>query len=162
MSICFLVSESRLCLCSGRLCCQAVSCLSTKRRTDNFRWRCTVLAFHLLTTLPDRLTHWVVVRAARRRSTINLSPNWEDHLRGGIRGATEREIAKTRERARLQARFARSFRARPPTPSGSLVSLPQSDHLPRTKRLLRILLKVIHRVFGTVFTPNLTVAIEKC
>jgi len=41
--------------------------------------------------LPDRLAHWAVVRFSKR-GELNRSPVWEEHLRGGVRGATEAEI----------------------------------------------------------------------
>jgi len=42
--------------------------------------------------LPDRLAHAVVRRLARGNETINKSPDWNVHLRGGLRGGTEGEI----------------------------------------------------------------------
>jgi 2-polyprenyl-3-methyl-5-hydroxy-6-metoxy-1,4-benzoquinol methylase len=44
--------------------------------------------------LPDKLTHFVVRHFAGRNPRINKSPDWNVHLRGGLRGATEREIIR--------------------------------------------------------------------
>ena len=46
----------------------------------------------LINYLPDRLTHAVVRGFAKRNRTINRSGDWNVHLRGGLRGGTEREI----------------------------------------------------------------------
>lgn len=44
--------------------------------------------------LPDRLAHMLAQRYARINPHINRSPNWEELLRAGIRGATEPEIIR--------------------------------------------------------------------
>jgi len=42
--------------------------------------------------MPDRLAHGYARRFAKLDSPINRSPDWETHLRGGLRGGTERGI----------------------------------------------------------------------
>jgi 2-polyprenyl-3-methyl-5-hydroxy-6-metoxy-1,4-benzoquinol methylase len=42
--------------------------------------------------LPDKLAHLVVQHFAGRNTHINKSKDWNVHLRGGLRGATEGEI----------------------------------------------------------------------
>jgi SAM-dependent methyltransferase len=49
--------------------------------------------------MPDRLAHYAARKFARKDPsrydpTVQESPHWETHLRGGIRGATEREIIR--------------------------------------------------------------------
>jgi 2-polyprenyl-3-methyl-5-hydroxy-6-metoxy-1,4-benzoquinol methylase len=41
---------------------------------------------------PDKLTHFLVRHFAGRNPRINKSPDWNVHLRGGLRGGTEKEI----------------------------------------------------------------------
>ena len=53
--------------------------------------------------LPDRITHKVVRRFAGRTPGINKSSDWNVHLRGGIRGGTERQILRDLTRNDLDA-----------------------------------------------------------
>ena len=111
--------------------------------------------------LPDRLAHWVAVRFGSK-SSINQSPDWNEHLRGGIRGATEREILhnistssgplplllepclpELRDRVDLWLSELNPQRYRP------------------AKLLLKVILKPIYYSLGTVFVPNLSIAIRK-
>src|SRR5581483_7814271 len=48
----------------------------------------------LINYLPDRLAHYAARKFARVGPQINKSPLWEDHLRGGLRGATEKQILR--------------------------------------------------------------------
>ena len=48
----------------------------------------------LVNYLPDRLAHAVVRCFAGRNKAINESGDWNVHLRGGLRGGTEREIVQ--------------------------------------------------------------------
>jgi hypothetical protein len=41
---------------------------------------------------PDRLTHWYARACSKRNPEINHSTDWNTHLRGGLRGGTERGI----------------------------------------------------------------------
>jgi 2-polyprenyl-3-methyl-5-hydroxy-6-metoxy-1,4-benzoquinol methylase len=114
----------------------------------------------LVNYLPDRLTHWAVTRLAKR-SELNKSPVWEDHLRGGLRGATENEIL-----TRLTSGSETQAVLLDPCVPGlkDRVDLWFWGLSPRyrpVKRILRLLLKAAYRVTGSVVTPNLTVAIQK-
>jgi 2-polyprenyl-3-methyl-5-hydroxy-6-metoxy-1,4-benzoquinol methylase len=119
----------------------------------------------LVNYFPDSLAHWAVVRFSKR-GPINRSPKWEDHLRGGLRGATEGEILRT------------LTNGAPTNGSGGHASLldpcipdvkdrvdlwfwalgPRHRQL---KRMLKLVLKTVYRVTGSVVTPNLAVAIQK-
>jgi SAM-dependent methyltransferase len=108
--------------------------------------------------LPDRLAHWVTRHLARRERHINRSPVWEVHLRGGIRGATEREILRSLGGA------AESLE-----PSGdglrNRVDLWYSQLSPRyraAKRLALIINKALYGTVGTILAPRVVpMAIRK-
>jgi 2-polyprenyl-3-methyl-5-hydroxy-6-metoxy-1,4-benzoquinol methylase len=114
----------------------------------------------LVNYLPNRLAHWAVMRFSRR-GTINRSPVWEEHLRGGLRGATEREIVRTLTQgsdgravllnpciAGLKDRVDLWFRGLSPRHASA-------------KQVLRLVLKTVYKLTGSVVTPNLAVAIQK-
>jgi SAM-dependent methyltransferase len=116
----------------------------------------------LINYFPDRLAHWAAVHFARHSSRINRSPYWEDHLRGGIRGGTERQILRylCRQSAvepillqpavdGLQDRVDLWFHDLDPA------------HYRKSKRALKVALKLIYQLFGTVLSPNLTLAVQK-
>src|SRR5215831_20349192 len=44
--------------------------------------------------LPDRIAHWYARRFGSMNSSINRSMSWNVHLRGGLRGGSERELIK--------------------------------------------------------------------
>jgi SAM-dependent methyltransferase len=118
--------------------------------------------------LPDRLAHWAAVHFARYKSNANKSPRWEDHLRGGIRGGTEREIIRDLcQRTGGQSSCSAEAIILQPTSKGisGRVDLWFHSLNPtryRTmKRVLRIMLKLIYWLFGTVLSPNLSFAIRK-
>lgn len=114
----------------------------------------------LVNYLPDSLAHWAVVHFSKR-SEINKSPIWEEHLRGGLRGATEAEI---------MAKIARSSDGRPvllnPCVPGvkDRVDLWFSQLSPRysaVKRGAWLILKGIYLLTGSVVSPNVAIAIQK-
>jgi 2-polyprenyl-3-methyl-5-hydroxy-6-metoxy-1,4-benzoquinol methylase len=120
--------------------------------------------------LPDRLAHWAAVHFARYKSNVNKSPHWETHLRGGIRGGTERQIFRNlcRRPAGADSNSAiteavilepclEGIRDRVDLWFHSLNPV----RYRRTKGVARIVLKLIYLVFGTVLSPNLTLAIRK-
>jgi len=114
----------------------------------------------LVNYLPDRLAHWAVVRFSKR-SEINRSPVWEEHLRGGLRGATEAEILE---------KLSKGSDGHPvllvPCLPGlkDRVDLWYSCLSPRHRAIKRsawLILKGIYSVTGSVLSPNLAVAIQK-
>ncbi len=114
----------------------------------------------LVNYLPDSMAHWAVRRFSRR-GPINRSARWEDHLRGGLRGATEREILRTLTRGASD----RAEMLEPCIPGvKDRVDLWHRSLGPRhgaAKRLLKWILKAGYRVTGSVVTPNVAVAIRK-
>lgn len=114
----------------------------------------------LVNYLPDRLAHWAVRRFSRR-GAINRSPVWEEHLRGGLRGATEREIV----RSLTIESGGRAEVLNPCIPGAKdRVDLWFRGLSPRhapVKQALRLILKTVYKLTGSVVTPNLAVAIQK-
>jgi SAM-dependent methyltransferase len=114
----------------------------------------------LVNYLPDSLAHWAVVRFSKR-SEINKSAVWEEHLRGGLRGATEAEI---------MAKISSSSDGRPvlldPCIPGlkDRVDLWFSQLSPRYRAVKRgawLILKGIYLLTGSVVSPNVAIAIQK-
>jgi SAM-dependent methyltransferase len=120
--------------------------------------------------LPDRLAHWAAIHFARYKSNVNKSPRWQDHLRGGIRGGTEREIIRNLCR-RPGGAAPNSAVTQPVILEPALEGIRDRVDLwyhslnplryRQTKRVARIALKLIYRGFGTVLSPNLSLAIHK-
>jgi SAM-dependent methyltransferase len=112
--------------------------------------------------LPDRLAQWAAVHLAGYKSTINKSPHWEDHLRGGIRGGTEHEIIRNlcrhspAEPVILQP-LVQGVRDRVDLWFHSL----NPERYRKTKRVLKVVLKLIYRMSGTVLAPQLSLAVLK-
>jgi 2-polyprenyl-3-methyl-5-hydroxy-6-metoxy-1,4-benzoquinol methylase len=116
----------------------------------------------LVNYLPDSMAHWAVKRFSRR-GPINRSERWEDHLRGGLRGATEREILRTLTRNTHAAAHAELLEPCIPGVKDR-VDLWYWSLGPRhrpVKRVLKWALKAVYGVTGSVVTPNLAVAIQK-
>jgi SAM-dependent methyltransferase len=115
----------------------------------------------LINYFPSRVVHSVVRKFSLAGGKINKSPVWEDHLRGGIRGATEKEILRNIGQA-----------------DGSIPVLLEPTRLglkdrcdywysrlsPKyraLKKAFRACLKTVYHISGTVLTPNLSIAIQK-
>ncbi|SRR5258706_528221 len=114
----------------------------------------------LVNYLPDRLAHWAVVRFSKR-GEINKSPVWEEHLRGGLRGATEAEIL---------AKLSRGSDSDPVLLEPCIPGLKDRVDLwywrlsPRhraIKRTIWLILKAVYLMTGSVISPNVAVAIQK-
>ena len=109
----------------------------------------------LLNYLPLSLAVPIARRYSRVRSTPNLSRDPREHLRGGLRGATERGVLKCigDPCAQLIAPL-----------NGDRVDLWYTRLSPRHRRLkqgARLAMKAIYRLTGSVFSPNLALAISR-
>lgn len=120
-------------------------------------------ALPLLNYLPD----WLALRVARRfagekRRGISRDSEWEGLLRGGIRGATEGEIMRMLKRAGTETPFALQ-----PWVGGYSdgVDLWYSQSMERrplaVKGAMRAAFKVVTKVTGSTFAPDVTMAIRK-
>jgi 2-polyprenyl-3-methyl-5-hydroxy-6-metoxy-1,4-benzoquinol methylase len=115
----------------------------------------------LINYLPDRAAHWAARRFAPG-GDVNKSPVWSDHLRGGIRGATEKSILKSIGsdadfKPVLLAPGQRGMRDR----CDYWYSRLSQRRYRMLKKTARIGLKAIYHLTGTVLAPNLSVAIQK-
>ena len=115
----------------------------------------------LINYLPDRVAHWAA-RQFASGGEVNKSPVWSDHLRGGIRGGTEKSVLRN---IGLEADFNPVLLA--PSQRGMrdrcdywYSRLSQRRHT-TLKKAAKIGLKAIYRLTGTLLTPNLSIAIQK-
>lgn len=115
----------------------------------------------LINYLPDPVAHWAA-RNFARGGEVNKSQVWSEHLRGGIRGATERSILRSigwnrNSRPVLLAPSQRGLKDRCDYWHARL----RPGRHDALKSAAKIGLKVIYRLTGTVLTPNLSIAIQK-
>jgi 2-polyprenyl-3-methyl-5-hydroxy-6-metoxy-1,4-benzoquinol methylase len=115
----------------------------------------------LINYLPDRAAHWAARKFARG-GEVNKSPLWSDHLRGGIRGATEKSILQDigRDADFNSVMLTPSQRGLKDRCDYWYSRLSQGRHQ-TAKKAAKLGLKAIYRLSGTVLTPNLSIAIQK-
>lgn len=111
--------------------------------------------------LPDKFTHFVVRHFAGRNRRINRSPDWNIHLRGGLRGGTEREIIR-----HLTSGSPANARVLQPTQNGvrDRADLWLSSTSQRHRALKKIIasgFRFSDRLWGTIPNLNLEVVIQK-
>lgn len=117
--------------------------------------------------MPDGVAHYVAGRFARSDpskydSTIQKSPQWETHLRGGLRGATEWEIirnltmGKTLEASIMQPR-PECARDR----ADYWFIRTGKDRHRALKKAIASLFRITDNLFGTVPSMNVDVVIRK-
>ena len=112
--------------------------------------------------MPDAMTHWTV-RHFAGRNPANRSRDWNVHLRGGIRGATEKEIIRN-----LTGGAMKSARILQPRQNGlrDRADLWLSATSPRRYRTLKKsiaqVFRLTDRMLGTIPGINLEVVIQKC
>jgi 2-polyprenyl-3-methyl-5-hydroxy-6-metoxy-1,4-benzoquinol methylase len=115
----------------------------------------------LINYLPDKLTHFVVRHFAGRNPRINKSPDWKVHLRGGLRGGTEKEIILN-----LTGGCAASARMLQPKQNGvrnraDLWLSSTSERHWVLKRMIASGFRFSDRLLGTIPNLNLEVVIQK-
>jgi SAM-dependent methyltransferase len=111
--------------------------------------------------LPDRLAHWYARRFASMNSSINRSMEWNVHLRGGLRGGSERELmrlltADDRAPGAIMQPVASGLRDRAEYWLSST-----SARFRSAKKMITVLYRLTDYLFGTVPSVNLEVAIRK-
>jgi 2-polyprenyl-3-methyl-5-hydroxy-6-metoxy-1,4-benzoquinol methylase len=111
--------------------------------------------------LPDRIAHQYARRFARISPAINRSPDWQTHLRGGLRGGTERTIVSDLTLGSdtrgviLQPNRAR-YRDRADYWLGGT-----SQRLRPVKRCIAFVFRISDRLFDSIPALNVDVAIRK-
>jgi SAM-dependent methyltransferase len=113
----------------------------------------------LLNYLPDRIAFWAARRLSRR---VSVGMGWEELLRGGVRGGTERGIladlraSDDDDPVSLESRGL-GFRDQ----VDLWYSLSMARRPLRAKRLMRVAFKAVSRLTGSAFVPDLNLAIRK-
>jgi len=116
----------------------------------------------LVNYLPDWLAHWTVRHFAARNLEINRSPDWDVHLRGGLRGGTER--GSTRH---LTGNLAQKAQVLQPHQNGLQdradfwLSGTSPSRYRTLKRSIAGVFRITDRIWGTIPGLNLDVVIEK-
>lgn len=108
--------------------------------------------------LPDRVAHAYARRFARMNRSINGSSDWNEHLRGGVRGGTEREVLKTLAIPRGTARVLRPLACRD---RAEYWLSSTSSKLWPAKRGIAQFYRLTDALFGVIPSPNLDMAIRK-
>ena len=112
--------------------------------------------------LPDNLAHFAVRHFAGRNPRVNKSPDWNAHLRGGLRGGTEAEIIRNLTRGDTSA-----ARILQPCQNGvrDRADLWLSNTNPQRYRSLKKLIastfRLTDKLWGTIPGINLEVVIQK-
>ena len=112
--------------------------------------------------LPDRLTYLAARKFARHNRSVNKSRDWTEHLRGGIRGGTERGIIGDLSRGSDQkAEILQPSQEGLRNRADYWLSLVTPGRHRLSKRLLWYLFRLTDRSFDTLLTVNVDVAIRK-
>jgi 2-polyprenyl-3-methyl-5-hydroxy-6-metoxy-1,4-benzoquinol methylase len=112
--------------------------------------------------MPDRLAHSFVRHFAGRNQQINKHKDWNVHLRGGLRGGTEKEIVhnltggKPRSARVLQPKF-NGVKDR----AGLWLSGTSPKRFRRVKQLIASGFRLSDRLLGTIPSLNLEVVVER-
>ncbi len=111
--------------------------------------------------LPDRVAHWVARRYARHNPELNSSADWNELLRGGIRGGTEREIIRnlcdaTPARATILQPRHNGLKDR----ADYWLASTSPHRMRLAKKMVAALFRVTDRLFGTVPSINVDVVIQ--
>lgn len=112
--------------------------------------------------MPDKLAHFVVRHLAGRNPGINKSPDWNAHLRGGLRGGTEKEIIRN-----LTGGDSAAARMLQPQQNGVRdradlwFSSTNQRRYRGVKKLIASGFRLTDRTWGTIPSLNLEVVIQK-
>jgi hypothetical protein len=112
--------------------------------------------------MPDKLAHFVVRHLAGRNPGINKSPDWNAHLRGGLRGGTEKEIIRN-----LTGGDSAAARMLQPQQNGVRdradlwFSSTNQRRYRAVKKLIASGFRLTDRTWGTIPSLNLEVVIQK-
>jgi 2-polyprenyl-3-methyl-5-hydroxy-6-metoxy-1,4-benzoquinol methylase len=117
--------------------------------------------------MPDAMAHFVSRKFARNDPSkydrqIQTSPDWETHLRGGIRGATEWEIIRyltigNNSKARIMQPRSDCVRDR----ADYWLVRTSKERFPWLKKIVAIIFRFTDRLLGTVPSLNLDVVVRK-
>jgi predicted O-methyltransferase YrrM len=113
----------------------------------------------LVNYLPDRVTKFLARNFSSMHQDLNRSRDWNGHLRGGIRGGTEAQIC-------ADLRLAKRGRPIVVQPkhgdrAGYWLAATNPDRLRMLKRVIAALFRITDKLWGTVPSMNIDVAIQK-
>lgn len=115
----------------------------------------------LINYLPDSVAHFAVRKFALAGGKVNKSVRWEDHLRGGIRGGTEREIlSHLKHEAGMRPKLLEPGRLGVRDRCDFWYAKLSPRYRP-LKKIIREGLRALYYLSGTVLAPNLTMAVQK-
>jgi len=110
--------------------------------------------------LPDWLAHRFVRHFSRIGTEINKSSDWSAHLRGGLRGGSEREVIKMLRTCGGRPVMLQPLPSRYRDRADYWLSGTSARHR-RTKEAIAALFRATDRLFGTVPSMNLDLAVRK-
>lgn len=111
--------------------------------------------------LPDSLTHFVVRHFAGRNPRINKSLDWNVHLRGGLRGGTEKEIIRNLTGGDAGAAHMLQPRKNGVRDRADLWLASTSQRHRMLKRMIASGFRFSDHLWGTMPSLNLEVVIQK-
>jgi ubiquinone/menaquinone biosynthesis C-methylase UbiE len=113
----------------------------------------------LLNYLPDSLAFWVAKRFSKR---VKANCSWNELLRAGVRGGTQREILnRIRDAGEGVPQLLEPHRHGFTDSVDIWYSLSMARRPLRVKWAMRVMFKAIGRITGTKFVPDLDLAIKK-
>ena len=111
--------------------------------------------------LPDRIAHQYARRFARISPAINRSTDWQMHLRGGLRGGTERTIlSELTAGSKIRGVILQPNRARYRDRADYWLA-GTSQNLRPLKRCIAFVFRISDRLFDSIPALNVDVAIRK-
>jgi 2-polyprenyl-3-methyl-5-hydroxy-6-metoxy-1,4-benzoquinol methylase len=112
--------------------------------------------------MPDVLAHFAARHFSRRNATINRSRDWNTHLRGGLRGGTERELIRNLTRGNTgEARILQPGQHGLRDRADYWLSCTSRERYRTPKRWLATVFRLTDRLWSTVPSINLDVVIQK-
>lgn len=113
--------------------------------------------------MPDRAAHWTVRHFAKRGLEINRSADWNVHLRGGLRGATEREIVRnlTRSETRYSPRILQPRQNGLRDRADFWLSCTNPQRYRLLKRSIAAFFRFTDKTFRTIPGLNLELVVQK-
>jgi len=111
----------------------------------------------LLNYLPDRLAHAVI----RRYTRFNHGETWEEMLRFGIRGGTEREVIRILQNTPDAPVLLDPYRNGITNRVELWHRLPTGRRFHLIKNLMKWAFEIVRRLTGMNITPQLSLAIQK-
>lgn len=111
--------------------------------------------------LPDALAHWYVRRFSKINPKINTSTDWSAHLRGGVRGASEREVLRYLRKA-SDAGTPVVQQPRSGDRASYWLESVRGGRFLAVKTVITMLFRALDRTFGVVPSTNLDMVIRKC